>query len=71
MVKKGIKNNTDKVINIWCATCGDTTIYSPEIHWKIKDEARGIGICCLCAEVLDEEYLVLPNESEDGYAAFD
>ena len=71
MVKKVINNNTDKVINIWCATCGDTTINCPEIRWKIKDEARGIGICCHCAEVLDEEYLVLPNGSEDGYAAFD
>jgi len=70
MSEKKTKHSKDKVINVWCATCGDTTVYTPKICWKIKDEARGIGICCLCTEVLDEECLVLPDESEDGYATF-
>ena len=70
VAKKEAKDSSDEVINIWCTTCGDTSVYSPDIRWKIKDEVRGIGICCFCAEVLDEEQLVLPDESEDGYATF-
>ncbi len=69
MVKKVIKKSN--VTNIWCSTCGDSTIYSPDLRWKIKDEKRGIGICIACAEVLDEDLLVLPDEKEDGYATFD
>jgi len=68
------KNNANtiikKVTSIWCSTCGDTSVYSPKICWAIKDEERGIGICCFCAEVLDREQLVLPDISEDGYAKF-
>ena len=62
--------NTQEVKTIWCTTCGDTSVYSPKIRWKIKDETRGIGICCFSAEVLDEKDLVLPDQSEDGYAVF-
>jgi len=58
------------VTSMWCSTCGDISVYNPNIRWKIKDESRGIGICCDCAAVLDEEYLVLPDDSEDGYATF-
>ncbi len=61
---------SQEVITIWCTTCGDTSSHSPNIRWKLKDEARGLGICCFCAEVLDEEHLVLPDEREDGYAIF-
>jgi len=70
MSEKKTKRSADEVPTIWCTTCGDTDDYSPKIRWKIKDETRGIGICCFCAEVLDEEQLVLPDESEDGYAKF-
>lgn len=70
MAKNDQKMDSKKVINIWCTTCGDTTLDSPQIRWEIKDESRGIGICCFCAEVVDKEYLVLPDKSEDGYATF-
>jgi len=70
MPKTKLKKAQDEVINIWCTTCGDMTLDSPQIRWEIKDESRGIGICCFCAEVVDKEYLVLPDKSEDGYATF-
>ena len=70
MPKPKLKKAQDEVIKIWCTTCGDTTSDSPQIRWEIKDESRGIGICCFCAEVLDKEYLVLPDKREDGYATF-
>lgn len=62
--------HVNKNTSIWCTTCGDTSVYNAKIRWKIKDESRGIGICCDCATVLDNEYLVLPDKSEDGYAIF-
>lgn len=70
MAKNENKNTSETVVNMWCTTCGDTSLDSPQIRWKLKDEKRGIGICCFCAEVIDEKHLVLPDKSEDGYATF-